>query len=91
MIGPQRCLLRLPEVAIWKFFLVLGELVINNFHHINTNPEKKTYRYLYTYPSKDSSASTEVWAIPWPSTMPITALWERDLGDSCVSMRADYI
>ena len=79
MLGPQRRPLLLPRVAIWAIFVFLGDLVIYNSHHINTNSEIKPYHYLCIDPSKDSSAWTEVWTIPWTSTMPITAPGGRDL------------
>ena len=41
----------------------------------------KSFRFLFTYPRKDSSAWTEVWSISWPSTASIMAPGGRDLGD----------
>ena len=79
-LGPQRRLLRLQGVAIWEVFEFLGGLVIYHSHHVNTNPEIKPYRYLCTYPSKDSSAWTEVWSIAWPSKASIIAPGGRNLG-----------
>ena len=73
ILVPQRRLLRLPGVAIWKVFEFLGELVIYNSHHMNTNPEIKSYCRFCTYPNKDSSAWTEVWSGAWSSRASIMA------------------
>jgi len=43
VLAPQRRLLRLPGVAIWEIFEILGELVIHSSHHVSTNPEIKPY------------------------------------------------
>ena len=41
----------------------------------------KSFRGLWLYPSKVSSAWGKVWSITWPSTTSITAPEVRDLGD----------
>ena len=51
----------------------------------------KSYVDLGTYPGKVFSALTEVWIIPCPSTVPITAPGGRDLGDFRVSGRTGDI
>ena len=59
MLGPQRYLLRLPGVAIWKIFEVLGGSVTYSSYQVEAITWIKSYRYLGLYVKKDASAWTE--------------------------------
>ena len=80
MLGPQRRLLWLPEVAIWEIFEFLGGLVISSSYQVKTTTYLKSSLFLFTYARKVFSAWTEVWTIPWPSAASIMAPGGRDLG-----------
>ena len=80
MLGHQRRLLWLPEVAIWEIFEFLGGLVISSSYQVKTTTYLKSSLFLFPYPRKVFSAWTEVWIIPWPSTAPIMSPGGRDLG-----------
>ena len=88
VLGPQQSLLRLPGVAIWEIFVILGGLVTYCSYQGEPTAKLKSYRHLCTYPRKVVSAWTEDWSIPRPSTASITAPGGRDLGDFCDSGRA---
>ena len=81
MLGHQRRLLWLPEVAIWEIFEFLGGLVIHSSYQVKTTTYLKSSLLLCTYPRKVFSAWTEVWSGAWPSTASIMAPGGRDLGD----------
>ena len=78
---PPMSLLRLPVVAIWKVSEFPGRLIIYGSYLVTATTYLKSFHFLCTYPSKVSGAWTEVWTIPWSSTMPIIAFGGRDLED----------
>ena len=81
VLGPQRRLLWLPEVAIWEIFEFLGGLVIHSSYQVKTTTYLKSSLFLFTYARKVFSAWAEVWSGAWPSTASIMAPEDRDLGD----------
>ena len=60
-----------------QIFEVLAGLVINSSYQVEATTKIKLYPYLGLYPRNVFSAWIEVWSIPWPSTVPITAFWGR--------------
>ena len=81
MLGHQRRLLWLPEVAIWEIFEFLGGLVISSSYQVKTTTYLKSSLFLFPYPRKVFSAWTEVSSSAWPSAASIMAPGGRDLGD----------
>ena len=93
VLGPQQRLLRLPEVAIWEIFELLGRLVTYMYssYQVKTTTWINLYRYLGIYAKKDSSAWTEVWSGALPSTAPITAPGVLDVRGNRNFQKADRI
>ena len=74
-----------------QIFEIRGGLVTCSSCHVRPTTRVQSHRCLGMYPRKVSSAWTEVWSIPWPSTAPITAPGGRDMEHFRASRRAGDI
>ena len=69
----QRHLLWLPEVAIWKLFEILGDLVMYSSYQVVATTWVKSYHCLGMHTSKEWSTRGTVSTATWPPMAPIMA------------------